>query len=108
MGLSEIRDMNETAPALNSYSERFQDRKWTEEECLERLFTPTKQESYVAERMKERDVPIDLDATTSIRRERIRIAIRDYDLSEEVCLTNRAGEPMTYAEVFSAMYGAAL
>lgn len=88
--------------------ERFKDRKWTEEECLERLFMPTKQETHVAERLGKRGVPVDLDATASIRRGRIRIAIRDYDLDNEVCLTNRAGEPMTYREVFFAMYCEAL
>lgn len=80
----------------------------TEADCLERLFTPTKQEAYVAERMRERNVPIDLDATASIRRERIRLTIRDYGLDDEECLTNRAGEPMTYREVFFAMYCEAL
>src|SRR5688572_15510387 len=89
---------------LNS-EERFRDRKWTEDECLQRLFTANKQEAYVAERLKVRNVPIDLDATASIRKGRIRIAICDHELQREVCLTNRAGEPMTYAEVYAAMYG---
>ncbi len=109
MGLSEISEMNETALTLNSYSEdTFRGRQWTEAECLERLFRPTKQEAYVAERLKERNVPIDLDATESIRKGRIRIAICDYELQAEVCLTNRAGEPMTYREVFFSMYCEAL
>lgn len=77
----------------------------TEAECLERMFRPTKQETYVAKRLTARKVPVDLDATTSIRKGRIRIAICDYELQTEVCLTNRSGDPMTYAEVFREMYG---
>lgn len=51
---------------------------------------------------------VDLDATASIRRERIRIAICDYGLRDQVCLTNRAGEQMTYGQVFREMYGTGL
>jgi hypothetical protein len=78
----------------------------TEAECLERLFTPTKQEAYVSKRLKEdHGATVDLDATSSVRRDRIRLAICDYELHDQVCLTNRAGEQMTYGEVFNEMYG---
>ena len=101
--------MNETALTLNSYSgDRYQDRKWTEEECLERLFTPTKQEAYVAERLKkDHGLTVDLNATASIRKGRIRIAIADYELQEQVCFTKK-GKPMTYSQAFIAMYGTEL
>jgi len=81
----------------------------TEAECLEKLFMPTKQEAYVAEQLKkEHNLTVDLDATASIRKGRIRIAICDSALQREMCLTNRAGEPMTYADVFWTMYGEAV
>ena len=107
MGLSEISEMNETALTLNSPSgDRYQDRKWTEEECLERLFTPTRQEAYVAERLKkDHGLTVDLNATASIRKGRIRSAIQDSELQNEVCVSKRSGKQMTYSETYLAMYG---
>lgn len=70
------------------------------------MFRPTKQEAYVWKRLKQdHGATVDLDATASIRRERIRIAICDYGLRDQVCLMNRAGEQMTYGETYHAMYG---